>query len=96
LRLIAPNEHAAFNEMLAHELRSFREPLPADELRHIAVNTWRAFCKYGWPANHAGMKLAYSAACDIILAWKPLAAVSAKLNTGHASHALKLNPPFIR
>ncbi len=28
--------------MLAHELRGFCEPLPAGELRHIAVNTWHA------------------------------------------------------
>jgi hypothetical protein len=49
LRLIAPAERAAFGEMLAHELHS-RE-LPHGEMRRIAVNTWRAFCKYGWPRD---------------------------------------------
>ena len=36
-RLIAPGGRAAFGEMLAHELRSFREPLPDGEKRTYAV-----------------------------------------------------------
>jgi hypothetical protein len=31
------------------ELRSFHSPLPDTELRRIAENTWRKFCKHGWP-----------------------------------------------
>jgi hypothetical protein len=35
--------------MLQHELH--RRELPADEMRRIAVNTWRKFCKHGWPRH---------------------------------------------
>ena len=49
IRLIAPNERAAFGEMLAHELRG-RE-LPDHEMRRVVVNTWHAFLKYGWPRD---------------------------------------------
>jgi hypothetical protein len=51
VRLIAPGDREGFHEMLQHELRSFCEPLPDGEMRRIAVNTWRAFCKYGWPRD---------------------------------------------
>jgi hypothetical protein len=49
VRLIAPEDRPGFHEMLQHELRSFRESLPAAELRRIAVNVWHRFCKHGWP-----------------------------------------------
>jgi len=48
VRLIAPSDRVGFNEMLAHALRG-RELLSDDELRRVAVNTWHAFCKHGWP-----------------------------------------------
>jgi hypothetical protein len=38
VRLIAPEDRPGFHEMLAHELRNFREPLPADEKRRVAVS----------------------------------------------------------
>jgi hypothetical protein len=47
MRLVAPSDRAAFREMVQHELRG-RE-LPADEMRRVAENTWRKFCKVGWP-----------------------------------------------
>ena len=43
----APNERAAFVDMLQHELRG-RE-LTADELRRIAERAWHQFLKRGWP-----------------------------------------------
>jgi hypothetical protein len=51
VRLIAPPDRAGFHEMLAHELRGFREHLSDGELRRIAVNTSHAFCKNGWPRD---------------------------------------------
>jgi hypothetical protein len=47
IRLIAPNERAAFADMLQHELRG-RE-LTADELRRIAECAWHQLLKRGWP-----------------------------------------------
>jgi hypothetical protein len=47
-RLIAPGERTAFREMLQHELRGRRE-LPGHEMRRVAEQTWRNFCKHGWP-----------------------------------------------
>ena len=50
IRLIAPNERAAFADMLRHELRG-RE-LPADaNLRRIAERAWHQFLKRGWPTQ---------------------------------------------
>jgi hypothetical protein len=47
MRLVAQSDRAGFREMLQYELRN-RE-LPADEMRRLAENTWRKFCKHGWP-----------------------------------------------
>jgi hypothetical protein len=59
LRLIPPDERAAFLDMLAHELRG-REPsvgaeerLAEGELRRVAEHTWRKFLQYGWPPGDA-------------------------------------------
>jgi len=48
IRLIAPPAREAFNQLLEYELRG-RGELPAEELRRIAVDTWRQFLKHGWP-----------------------------------------------
>jgi hypothetical protein len=42
-------DHAAYNEMLQHEVRG-RE-LPADEMRRVAERTWHSFLKHGWPTT---------------------------------------------
>jgi hypothetical protein len=47
LRLIPPDERAAFLAMLAHDLRG-RELEPRDELRRVAERTWRKFLQHGW------------------------------------------------
>jgi len=44
------DDREAFGEMLEYELRG-RGELPADEMRRIAVNTWRQFLKDGWPRS---------------------------------------------
>jgi hypothetical protein len=46
VRLIAPSDRVGFREMLQHELRN-RE-LPEHELRRVAEDVWRKFCKVGW------------------------------------------------
>ena len=46
LRLIPPDERAAFLAMLQHELHG-RE-LPNDELRRVAERTWRSFVQHSW------------------------------------------------
>jgi hypothetical protein len=46
LRLIPPDERAAFLAMLQHELHD-RE-LPNDELRRVAECTWRSFVQHSW------------------------------------------------
>jgi len=48
IRLIAPPDREAFADMLQYELRG-RGELPADEVRRVAVDTWRMFLKHGWP-----------------------------------------------
>jgi hypothetical protein len=48
LRVIAPYDREAFNQMLEYKLRG-RGELAADEVRRIAVDTWRQFLKHGWP-----------------------------------------------
>ena len=50
IRLIAPSERAAFADMLKYELQG-RGELPAEEMRRIAVDTWRQFLKHGWPRS---------------------------------------------
>jgi hypothetical protein len=55
IRLIAPSDRLGFHAMLEHELRG-RE-LPADEVRRIAVDTWRQFLKYGWPTSRLIVRL---------------------------------------
>ena len=52
LRLIPPNERAAFLEMLTHELRG-RE-LNDGELRRAAEQTWRKFLQHGWIIQGSG------------------------------------------
>jgi len=47
LRLIPPDERAAFLAMLAPDLRG-RELEPRDELRRVAERTWRKFLQHGW------------------------------------------------
>jgi hypothetical protein len=49
MRLIPPDERAAFREVLRCELQQYRQPLPAAEMRRIAVHVWHRFCKHGWP-----------------------------------------------
>ena len=60
LRLIPPDEQAAFLDMLAHDLRG--RDLDRGELRRVAEHTWRKFLQHGqctvpemWPN---GSKLA--------------------------------------
>jgi hypothetical protein len=48
LRVIAPYDREAFNQMLNYELQG-RGELPADEVRRIAERTWKRFLKEGWP-----------------------------------------------
>ena len=52
LRLIPPDERAAFLAMLQHELRG-RE-LADGELRRVAERTWRAFLQHGWIMHSPG------------------------------------------
>jgi len=47
MRLIPPDDRAAFRKMLQMELQG-RE-LPNDELRQVAERTWHKFLKFGWP-----------------------------------------------
>ena len=47
LRLIPPDEQAAFLDMLAHDLRG--RDLDRGELRRVAEHTWRKFLQHGWP-----------------------------------------------
>jgi hypothetical protein len=47
MRLIAPEDRAAFRKMLQMEMQG-RE-LPNDELRQVAERTWHKFLKFGWP-----------------------------------------------
>jgi hypothetical protein len=49
IRLIAPDDRAAYRDMLAHKLHG--RSLEPDELRRLAVTTWHAFCKHGWPRD---------------------------------------------
>ena len=47
LRLIPPDEQAAFLDMLAHDLRG--RDLDRGELRRVAEHTLRKFLQHGWP-----------------------------------------------
>jgi hypothetical protein len=49
VQLIAPSDREGFHAMLAHELRGLSSTLPDAELRRVVENTWRLFCKVGWP-----------------------------------------------
>lgn len=49
VRLIAPSDRPGFDLMLKHALRG--RALPDDELRRLAVTTWKQFCRYGWPRH---------------------------------------------
>jgi hypothetical protein len=49
MRVIAPGDREAFQQMLKAAIRG-RE-LPADELRRVAVTTWHQFTKHGWPRD---------------------------------------------
>ena len=54
LRLILPDERAAFLDMLAHDLRGREPPVGAEgrlargELRRVAERTWRKLLQHGW------------------------------------------------
>ena len=52
LRLIPPDEQAAFLDMLAHDLRG--RDLDRGELRRVAEHTWRKFLQHGWPMHSPG------------------------------------------
>src|SRR5262249_49129649 len=53
LRLIPPDEQAAFLDMLAHDLRG--RDLDRGELRRVAEHTWRKFLQHGWPMHSPEM-----------------------------------------
>src|SRR5262249_862884 len=52
LRLIPPDEQAAFLDMLAPDLRG--RDLDRGELRRVAEHTWRKFLQHGWPMHSPG------------------------------------------
>jgi hypothetical protein len=47
LRLIPPDEQAAFLDMLTQDL-------DRGELRRVAEHTWRKFLQHGWPMHSPG------------------------------------------
>ena len=52
LRLVPPDEQAAFLDMLTHDLRG--RDLDRGELRRVAEHTWRKFLQHGWPMHSPG------------------------------------------
>jgi hypothetical protein len=47
INLVAPGDREGYLAMFENAVRG-RE-LPDDELRRLAITTWHAFCKHGWP-----------------------------------------------